>query len=304
MYQKNNNVLLLGNGILRAYSSSYSWNKLIEQLRNEYGQKEGIDLNKADIPMPLKIVIATDDNIDSSIRSNLNLINKPTDKLLRTKLKEIIDIGFDDILTTNYGYEIESAIVGKDSLTDSYLKKHTRNISKDIARVQSKYLINTCNIFETDAKINRVWHIHGEVRKPSSIIIGHYYYGILLKRIIDYLDHRHSDYRDDNSKYVTESWIDAFIKGDVYILGFGLDFSEMDLWWLINRKKRETSNHGKTRYFTFENEPEKHALLRSLGVEVYDYSKDNIFDVPYDVKDENYRSFYDKSVKDIRKIIE
>ena len=34
------------------------------------------------------------------------------------------------------------------------------------------------------------------------------------------------------------SWMDYFMLGDVYIVGLGMALSEMDLWWLVNCKKR------------------------------------------------------------------
>ena len=36
-------------------------------------------------------------------------------------------------------------------------------------------------------------------------------------------------------------WLDSFVLGNVNILGLGMDFSELDLWWLLNRKKRESA---------------------------------------------------------------
>lgn len=37
--------------------------------------------------------------------------------------------------------------------------------------------------------------------------------------------------------FTPSSWIDYFMLGDVYMVGLGLDISEMDLWWLISCKK-------------------------------------------------------------------
>lgn len=49
-----------------------------------------------------------------------------------------------------------------------------------------------------------------------------------------------------------------------------MDFSELDLWWLLNRKKREKALHGKVVFYEPERPEEaaKYALLRAYGAEV------------------------------------
>ena len=110
--------------------------------------------------------------------------------------------------------------------------------------------------------------IHGEARKPDSMIIGNYYYGKLLRRCVERLDgdfsnenpHQRSrtgrsktDYfkinKSQNRPIKVGSWIDAFVLGDVYVLGFGLDFSEVDIWWLLEYKANHTDLCGNTYYF-------------------------------------------------------
>jgi hypothetical protein len=75
----------------------------------------------------------------------------------------------------------------------------------------------------------------------------------------------------ENGKPIYEkSWLDSFVIGDVYILGFGFNFAEYDLWWLLNRKKRERARHGKVYFYEAydDNEiPAKIALLKAYDVE-------------------------------------
>ena len=88
------------------------------------------------------------------------------------------------------------------------------------------------------------------------------------------------------------SWLDAFIMGDVYVLGFGYDFSEMDLWWLLNRKQREKATTGKLYYYTHrQDDAAKLALMRAYGAE--------IVDLGYDTEPEDYRLFYQYAITDI-----
>ena len=68
----------------------------------------------------------------------------------------------------------------------------------------------------------------------------------------------------------SNSWIDSFILGDIYVLGFGFGLSEFDLWWLLNRKKREKAAHGKVYFYEPGGDKfnEKFELLKLLNVEI------------------------------------
>ena len=93
---------------------------------------------------------------------------------------------------------------------------------------------------------------------------------------------------------VISSWLDAFIMGDVYVLGFGYDFSEMDLWWLLNRKQREKATTGKLYYYAHrQDDAAKLALLRAYGAETVDLG--------YNTEPEDYRLFYQSAIEDIGK---
>ena len=35
-----------------------------------------------------------------------------------------------------------------------------------------------------------------------------------------------------------QTWVDLFFVATVYFIGFGLDFSETDIWWLLNKRAR------------------------------------------------------------------
>lgn len=75
------------------------------------------------------------------------------------------------------------------------------------------------------------------------------------------------------------SWSEAFIFGDVYVLGYGFGFAESDMWWLLDRKKREGKGAGRT--FFFELNPPDHTnpakldLLRLMNVETIRFTVGN-----------------------------
>ena len=233
-------VLLLGNGLNRAFAAE-EWNQLI----NCISCNEKIDISTIDnVSFPLKAVLATDDHMDEQIKGHKELFYgiKTMDQI-QPVLEDILRIPFDHILTTNYSYEIERAANNKVKADGDYCKHFAKNMIRG-ERVEGKYLLHSYNEISFENNQHKVWHIHGEARKPQSIVLGHYYYGELLNRMIEDITqrkNRQQERQKAGEQMIMESWLDAFIMGDVYVLGFGCDFSEMDLWWLINRKKREKS---------------------------------------------------------------
>jgi hypothetical protein len=103
-----------------------------------------------------------------------------------------------------------------------------------------------------------VWHIHGEINHkilkaknlPSnSILIGYSQYVSYLDAIYQYLFtdritkttrisslHKNmSAYRTGPDRVNMDTWVDYFFFKDIDIIGLTLDFSEMHLWWILNR---------------------------------------------------------------------
>ncbi len=204
-------------------------------------------------------------------------------------------MGFDDIITTNYSYELESAAYGVERITDYMLEKIRRTTAH---RAEGKYLLRTYNEVEFNGHKTRIWHIHGTAKNTSSIVIGHYYYGNLLSNYKKYFDSNGLSYQkvqETGKDYKIRSWLDAFILGDVYSLGFGFDLSEFDLWWLLDRKKFEKASHGGFYYYAPYWEREKNSvkyqLMKCFDIEVRDGKKA--------VSEEDYLGFYNHVIQKI-----
>ncbi len=291
-------VLLLGNGLNRAFGGK-SWEDAIKTQWRNKGLPYCDEYKKA-VPYPLLMVLATEDHVDEVLKTNENG-TKPTmlktitgNPALTARCQTLLSLGFDSILTTNYTYELEGAACRGGMCEERYLKTHLAH-SRDVEKAEPKYMLHTYYDIAYDTHPNKVWHIHGEARKPSSIVIGHYYYGNLLSRIQKISEARKNRYAraaQEGKEYPNTTWVDDFILGDVYVLGFGYDFSEMDLWWLLNRKARESAGHGSVHFYESSAGNElKHALLRAYGAEVYDLG--------FDCTEVDYRAFYDAAIADI-----
>ena len=288
-------VLFLGNGICRAYSGE-SWNNFLDEIKDKKKFPEKAE--NYELPMPLKAAMLADGKLAERMREQRK--NKfdsfaccTSD--LQVAINRLADLGFDYILTTNYSYEIEAALMNKSPLNENDIKKLMTTTGVD--NPQTKYLINTFNLTGN----NQVWHIHGEIRKPDSMIICQYYYGNLLFYYKNYFDKNEPRYKklmNKNEPVEFNSWLDAFIFGDVYFMGFGLDFSETDLWWLLERKYN-TESHGRTVFFN----PIKNRKPREKGNIPEDACKQYLLNT-YEVTSKNfnfeincnedYKDFYEK----------
>ena len=257
-------ILFVGNGLIRALGGN-SWDDLLKSL----SIREDFDYDDMHSPMPLRAVLLSNNTVEPVVEKFSNNTNSAlyggSGRQLRIPLQSMKTAGITDIITTNYSYEIEKALLNADSLSRSQISALQ---SASYGRAEPKYCIRTYN----KAGDVNIWHIHGEARKKTSILLTHSSYCRFLYNIQKYLSDKFKSYQSDpfflegNRK----SWLDMFILDDVFIMGFGYDFSEMDLWWLI-QKKSQQPNRGRTIFFEpedIERQKEKVELLKIFGVEI------------------------------------
>ena len=285
-------VLLLGNGINRAFGDK-SWEDLITALKtNEKISLDDEEIKK--IPYPLQVTLAARGNVNVCESERLSLIcGRENIDDMQPVLQKLYAIGFDDVLTTNYSYELERTIQPKVKPDGSNLLSFQNNESPD-CRAEKKYLLHTYYQMPNGESKTRIWHIHGEARKKNSIILDHYQYGTLLSRYQELLKKRGNSQYERQQKGESpqlNSWIDAFIMGDVYVLGFGFGYSEFDLWWLLNRKQREKAETGKVFFYTVDPGSARCALLDTYEAETVDLG--------YRRKPDDYRPFYEAAIDNI-----
>ena len=260
-FGKSPKVLFLGNGINRAFGF-LSWDGLI----NTKTENKSLELDG--IPYPMQAVILTNDCVD-------RYMNDISDELCHIKscdeeeelLRGVSQLPIDTILTTNYTYEFEKAIFENFKVVPqkaSKYRKYAVDKSSEFAKRQLHAYFSLPNI---DIPI---WHIHGESARPDTMILGHYYYGKLLSSMQNYLSSVISRYKycvKHELDFECKSWIDYFLVGNVIMVGFGLDLSEFDLWWLINAKKRHFPQTNVIIYKPDAKNSEK-LLAKAYGVEI------------------------------------
>ena len=301
-------ILLLGNGINQSYGG-VSWSDFLRAIATKEEIKDGtISIDDLKCPEPLKAILVTNDHVDVAMRDYCSKIACREQTIQEREIyHKLLTMGFDDILTTNYTYELEMAASNAKQISTKSIIEMMRHTDQ-VKRAERKYLLHTYNQVSVDGNVNRIWHIHGEARKPDSTVLGHYYYGNLLCAIKNcLLDRNYSDCRE------VKSWIDSFILGDIYVLGFGFGFAEIDLWWLLSRKAREKSNTGKVYFYNAKpvGFNEKHELMRLLKKNNGVDSLVEIIDCGYREKevvengqhkivlDGDYKDFYNDAILDI-----
>ena len=291
------NVLLLGNGINLTFDK-VSWDELLKKITT-------INLSDDDqkiiegMPYSLRPVILSNDTIDKQIEKvSSQMLSSQISREHRQLIKEYVDSKFDAILTTNYTYEIELAI-DEDFVCKS--KARSKYRIKTVDNKSSKLNLYKYMNVSSDEVEHQIWHIHGEAARPTSMILGHYYYGKALGEIQSYVADFFRRYKGCNSRgidFQPQSWIDYFLIGNVYIVGFGMDFSEIDLWWLINCKKRHPQNESKIYFFEPNlSKPNKNGiemLAKAYGITVITES----------VNEKEYLSYYKKTIRQINEMVE
>lgn len=294
-------VLLIGNGINRAFGGD-SWTGILKRI----SKRNDIPIDNLKSPMPLQAVLVTNNDIKTALDDHKKLFYGSINNTEQESVyQSILSLGLDHILTTNYSYELEIASLDKDSISDYELLKMVSHTTA-VKRAEAKYLLHTYNQCKYKGIDNKIWHIHGEARKQNSMVLGHYYYSNLLCRMKNYLDEKGSKYKkiqDTGQETSFDSWLDAFVLGNIYIIGFGYDLSEFDLWWLLNRKYSEKADKGKVYFFVPKSNEfdEKIELLKVMGVEIIDCGESLPSSPQKDCSDKE-KELYKNEINDIFKV--
>lgn len=285
---KRPNVLLVGNGINLAYGSCVSSKDLITNalMRN---RPELTYRDVCSLPFPMQMVAATNNDVRTEmkhVKEEMCAMTVPDEQ--KAFINRILAGGFDAILTTNYSPEIEKTVFG-DGWKPRYMyTKKDEDPQRDFCNYRYVSLAPEYNA--------SLWHIHGIAYNADTMIIGHYYYGRLLARITEYAAKLIGTVKraaNNDGVYRPATWIDYFLLGDIYMMGFSLAFTESDIWWLLDYKSRHSEElfNAKTVIFNPDLSNEKRALLKTFKCDI----RENVrFD-----NSAAYREFYERALDDI-----
>lgn len=274
-------VLFIGNGINRcSNNSTKSWEDLLNVLI-EFVEKKGV-IKVLKKPFPILYEEIYLRGKQHNRVDEVKILEKIKTEISTFEINEVQQnfskLGITKFITTNYDYLIEKSL--------SQIQFKTTQSYGD--GVESKYRIRTKNTVENF----EVWHIHGELDKTSTIVIGQKMYSEVVGKISDYVE-------KDMGKSNVISWIDSFFKDKLYFLGYSLSYSDITVWYLLNERVRrivEGSNliNNDITFYMFVKKKDLETFLeyRSL-FEAYK------IDLKTNNDNESYKQFYLRALKEI-----
>ena len=301
---KRPNILLVGNGINRAFDAE-SWEDLICNALSRNKSIYAYD-DIRDMPATMQIVVATaktlgnrednDNNVSKEAQIIANsLCREQLDEKQADLIGQILDLPINAILNTNYSNEFELFATNSCSRYKIRCCQRRTKPSKGSAEQFRLFQFSSLGKNYLDKTL---WHIHGDITKPSSMVIGHYYYGRLLKQIEIQAIHCKRLYSIAKKKgipFKPESWVDYFLIGDVYIVGLGMYLPEQDLWWLLSFKEQFFSD---TKVYFYQAEKKINKDVKKM---LQAYGAEPITEIP--LNQGNYVDFYRSALRDIQRRI-
>lgn len=293
--------LLVGNGFNRL-SMQLSWQQLLSKLTAELGLDGQVSYHEQ---KPLSLLfeeLCVRVPNYNSVRAAEHAVKQRIAVLMASfpphDLLHSLVVQFDNILTTNYDVSIEETLGGP------------------LYHQQSTIPETRYSLFrKNDVGTRQVWHIHGDASRPQSILLGYDQYAGYLQKIRNYVTNglsptenkaaasiasaarREGSHNDQGERKIL-SWVNLFLRDHLHIVGFGFDFTEIDLWWLLVYKRRKDAKTGKTFFYCIDvdgtihqREAAKLSLFSSLDVE--------IIAVPAVSYDEGYKSIIGAVQKNI-----
>ena len=194
--------------------------------------------------------------------------------------RDLFYLDAQNYITTNYDY----------GFVDSMLELPEVNLPIHEYSTEDVYSIRRLKrISNTKEKIKHFWQVHGEIRKPATIMLGLDHYCGSIGKINDYIKGKYEyqvngetikelsiGEKFEQNAFTNSSWVELFFTSNIHIIGFSLDFSEIDLWWIINKRARMKKSEAlrskiKNRiiYHCHSIDLEKKELLKSMNIDVH-----------------------------------
>lgn len=225
--------LFIGNGLNLTTNNGISWEKLLNEIANTYK----IIFNKNNsFPLEYEKLI---NNILQHDSSKAIAIYNETKKYVANEIFKmeispddihyrLKELSFDNILTTNYDLNLEKVFLENNVFT---------NIKIDNNK---KYLFDKLNI---NSNIN-FYHLHGICTHSNTMCLGYEHYAGLLEKIRVNINTKTNKEKSKmiikqmlcGEKQFEGMWYELFYTSDIYIIGFNLYESEIDIWWLLTHR--------------------------------------------------------------------
>lgn len=263
------NTVLFGNGINQVSDNAVSWTNLLDRIKGSVIFKNG------DLPNTMvyeRIFMQRHDSFNKRKSDELEIKNQIANEMQAQSSNEIFELlaslDVEHYLTTNYDYAFEKAL----------------KISPEKLSTEEIYSLRRKRKFATENGTKYLWNIHGEIEHPKSIMLGLDHYCGSISKLDAYVKGRY-DFKERGRKidilrmkdklttqaFCLTSWVDLFFSTNVHIIGLSLDYSEIDLWWVLNKRARFVAEglvKNKVTFYTTDIKDEKRGLLESFNIDV------------------------------------
>jgi hypothetical protein len=299
------NSVLFGNGLNNLSKNRIPWDELLNKIK-------GIsNFDNGTLPNTFIYERAIFENhLSDNIRETEYEIKKSISELLSTIetndfYRLLFELNCENYLTTNYDYAFKNYILK----TEEYLIEN--HSTEDIYSIRRQ-----TQVFNKEQEeILKIWHIHGEISNPISIMLGLDHYCGSVSKLDAYVKGTY-DFQENSKKinvkkmsdkllqgaFDSRSWSDLLFNSNIHIIGLSLDFSETDIWWVLTKRARmikdkKTSDLIKNKIYFYDKniKEDKEELLDSLGVSVVKPTKEY---------GENWSEYYLDTINDIKEKIE
>lgn len=276
-------ILLAGNGISDA--QKIQWDDILRYVQDK--MLETKDISEDDFNENVRSVSPTL-FFESLCKKSSD--SKEGEKRLRQLVKEYVGDKsnfvhklwnmYNVILTTNFDNNL---VISKGNLYENNENPKEKHLTSEDNPLYRRL------DFTYDKVKKSIFFIHGYFRNPSTICLGFEQYTYNLKRIENFVIQEYSEKNSKKKKSRKSiSWIDYFFKDNttIDILGLSLCNEEIDLWWILNYRKKILNRikNNKINYYDIPNEEikdaeakEKHnaktKVLKSFGINVVSVAK-------------------------------
>ncbi|QAV24356.1 hypothetical protein PH4a_13820 [Proteus hauseri] len=284
------NTLFFGNGLNRLSQNHVTWSDLLDKIKGVNTFQSG------QLPNTMvyeRILMEKRTPSSNDRKDELEIKNIIANELQLQGSNEILEklasLPIEHYLTTNYDYAFEKAL----GLSPN------KNNSEDIYSLRRK------RKYETKNGNKYLWNIHGEIDNPKSIMLRLDHYCGSVSKLDAYIKGKYKITTDgkertiekitkklEKSSFCLTSWVDLFFCTNIHIIGFSLDYSETDIWWLLNKRARFSSTgnvENKIYFYTHNMCTEKEELLKSFNVKV----------VNLQLKNNDYKNMYKSAIKEM-----
>lgn len=278
------NTFFYGNGLNYLSDNPVGWEDLLDTVMGD----EKFDTNSLPYLMTYERIRLNWNKTKRNNENGISHLKVEIANLLKSQspnlyYEKLLKLPIDNYLTTNYDYAINKA----------FHKLSVKNLSKNNSTEELYSIRRNTSLINESGTSGTIWNIHGELDSPKSIMLGINHYCGSVGKIDGYLKGTYNftlkgektkvlpiEQKLKKQKFDGYSWLELFFNSNVHIAGFGLDFSEIDLWWILNKRARlieQSLIDNRVIYYTkpmnqvtknIDLEKRKRELLKSFAVDV------------------------------------